>query len=90
MHKLSQLPADLAERLEIPGEALPGTGRLTISGGRQAVVEGHRGVLDFTENRLVLRLGREKLILEGTGLRLRALNGDELLVAGRIRSVEWG
>ncbi len=85
-----EFPADLAERLELPGELLPGTGRLTLSGGRRALVEGQRGILEYTAERIVVSFGREKLSLMGDGLRLSAMNAGELLIHGRIRSVEWG
>ena len=85
-----EFPADLAERLELPGELQPGTGRLTLSGGRRALVEGQRGILEYTAERIVVSFGREKLSLMGDGLRLSAMNAGELLIHGRIRSVEWG
>lgn len=85
-----EFPADLAELLELPGELLPGTGRLTLSGGRRALVEGQRGILEYTAERIVVSFGREKLSLMGDGLRLSAMNAGELLIHGRIRSVEWG
>lgn len=84
------LPAALAERLGLPGELLPGGGRLTLCGGRQALIEGHRGLLEYTGDRIVVSFGREKLTLTGDGLCLRAMNRGELLVTGRIRAAEWG
>ena len=85
-----EFPADLADRLELPGELLPGAGRLTLSGGRRALIEGQRGILEYTAERIVVSFGREKLSLMGDGLRLSAMNAGELLIHGRIRSVEWG
>lgn len=85
-----ELPAALAERLEVPEEILPGGGRLTLSGGRQALVEGQRGILEYTPERIVVSFGREKLSLLGSGLRLRAMNRGELFITGRIRAAEWG
>ncbi len=82
-------PADLAERLELPAEILPGTGCLTISGGRRALVEGHRGILEYTGQRITVSFGRQKLSLSGDGLQLRAMSAGELLVIGRIRTAEW-
>ena len=85
----SQLPADLAERLELPAEILPGSGCLTLSGGRRTLVEGHRGILEYTGQRITVSFGRQKLSLSGDSLQLRAMNAGELLVVGRIRTAEW-
>ena len=85
-----ELPAALAERLTLPEELFPGGGRLTLSGGRQALIEGQRGILEYTPERIVVSFGREKLSLSGDGLRLQAMNAGELLVTGRLRAAEWG
>jgi len=85
-----ELPYALAERLALPGELLPGKGRLTLCGGRQALVEGHRGILEYTQERIVVSFGREKLSLTGSGMKLEAMNAGELLITGRIRAAEWG
>ena len=84
-----ELPAALAERLALPEEILPGVGRLTLSGGRQALIEGQRGILEYTPERIVVSFGREKLSLSGDNLCLCAMNAGELLVSGRIRAAEW-
>ena len=84
-----ELPAALAERLALPGELMPGAGRLTLCGSRQALIEGHRGILEYTPEHIVVSFGREKLSLAGNTLRLRAMNAGELLVTGRIRAAEW-
>jgi sporulation protein YqfC len=84
-----ELPAALAECLTLPEELFPGGGRLTLSGGRQALIEGQRGILEYTPERLVVSFGREKLSLSGDGLKLQAMNAGELLVSGRIRTAEW-
>ena len=84
-----ELPTALAERLALPDEILPGVGRLTLSGGRQALIEGQRGILEYTPERIVVSFGREKLSLSGDNLRLCAMNVGELLVSGRIRAAEW-
>ena len=85
-----ELPAALAECLALPEEIMPGTGRLTLCGGRQALIEGQRGILEYTPERIVVSFGREKLSLTGDSLYLRAMNAGELLVTGRIRAAEWG
>lgn len=83
------LPQDLAERLALPEEALLGTARLTVTGGRRLLVENHRGVMDYDRERIVVSLGRGRLNISGTGLVIIAMNRRELLIGGRIQSVEW-
>ena len=89
MKTMRELPAELAERLELPEELLPGAGRLTVSAGRRAVIEGARGILEYSADCVTVSFGRQKLRLRGDALLLRAMSGRELLVTGRIRTAEW-
>lgn len=83
------LPQELTERLELPGDALLGEAKLTVTGGRRALVENHRGVLEYGEERIVVSAGRGKLSISGSGLGIGAMNRRELLISGRIQCVEW-
>ena len=90
MKKLRELPYELADKLELPEDVLLGSAKLTVTGGRSAVIENHRGVLEYPAERIVVAVPRGKVSLDGTGLRLKAMNKNELLVGGRIRNIEWG
>ena len=90
MKKLRELPYELADKLELPEDVLLGSAKLTVTGGRSAVIENHHGVLEYTAERIVVAVPCGKVCLDGTGLRLKAMNKNELLVGGRIRNIEWG
>lgn len=89
MKRIKELPVELADRLALPEDALLGSTKLTVTGGRRALVENHRGVLDYGSERVVISAGRSKLNINGTELCLSAMNKQELLISGRIQSVEW-
>ena len=88
MKRIKELPMDLAERYELPTEMLPGASCIMLCGSRQAKVEGHKGVLEYSQDRIVIALKKGKAIFNGAALRLKAMNGDELVIAGRIDGVE--
>ena len=90
MKKLRELPYELADKLELPEDVLLGSPKLTVPGGRSKIKENHRGVLEYNAERIVVAVPRGKVCLDGTGLRLKAMNKNELLVGGRIRNIEWG
>jgi len=87
--KIRELPAELIGALDLPEEALLNTLKLSMTGSRRALVENHRGILDYSEDRVLISAGREKLSVSGSGLRLSAMNRQELLIIGRIKTVEW-
>lgn len=89
MKRIKELPLDLAERMELPGEIMPGAGSLSVIGGRRALVEGYRGLLEYSPERVVLVLERGKISIGGSGLVIRAMNAGALVISGRIENVEW-
>lgn len=89
MKRIKELPLELAEKLELPGEIIPGAGSLTVIGGRRALVEGCRGLLEYSQERVVLSLKRGRIIIGGAGLTIRVMNAAALIVSGRIENVEW-
>lgn len=88
MKKHWSFSGELAERLELPGEAL-GEGKLSVVSSRRALIENHRGLLHCTEELISVRLGRGSLQLYGTGLTIEAMNETEMLVCGKLERAEW-
>lgn len=89
LKKMGMLATDLADRLDLPEDALLGAAKLTVTGGRKALIENHRGVLEYGTERILVSAGRENILLEGSGLQLEAMNRSELLVTGKLQRVEW-
>jgi len=86
--KRDALPA-LADRLELPEDALTGAGKLSVTAGRRALIENHKGILEYSPERIAVSFGRESLSLYGQELRIVAMNRRELLIAGKLREIAW-
>ena len=78
---------ELAERLEVPGQAL-GVVKVTLTGSGQALVEDHRGLLSYSRERVEIDARADRVGIDGEGLELKAMDREALLVTGRILSVE--
>ena len=89
MKTIKGLSADLAERLELPQEAFGGTVRITAVGDRRLLIEKHRGLLEYGSERIRVSTGRGSILLSGAELSMTAMNGEELLITGRLQSLEW-
>ena len=62
--------------------------RVTVFGFMGVRIEGHGGILDYTEHEVTVRIHREKLMVRGEKLHVRELSRDELFIAGRISGME--
>ncbi len=78
----------LAERLELPAEAL-GALLVTSIGRRRVLVENHRGIEQYSEVCLRLRAAEGIFALYGDGIGIRLLGRHTLAAEGDIRSMEW-
>lgn len=77
-----------AERFELPQDALLNTARLTLSGRKGLLIENHSGILCYESDIVVVDCGNMKAILHGDGLELAAMDSSDMLLYGRILSLE--
>jgi len=88
-HKREDFLERAADMLDLPGEVVAGMPRITITGGCRVLVENHRGILEYGQERITVNGGRMVLTVCGGGLEIRSLNTNELLITGRLRSMEF-
>lgn len=89
LKKIRKLADDLAEKFELPEEALLGAAKLTVTAGHRALVENHCGIIEYGDERIVISTGRGRLSVAGQDMRIIAMNKSELLISGGISTVEW-
>ncbi len=78
----------VTERLGLPAELSDGVPRLTLSGSQQVRIENHRCLISFSADMLEVRCGKGLLRVRGEGLRIVSMERSELLVDGKILTVE--
>ena len=82
-------PFLLTKSLEGPATAFLSQARVELLGNRQAVVDGCKGIIEYSDS--CIRLSTPRLILKftGTGLEIRALTDSSAIVEGTILSLEY-
>ena len=60
-----------------------------LYGNRRAVVDGCDGIVDYDQEKVVLRAGRLTLEIQGEGLRLTRLTERSAVIQGRIHQVSY-
>ena len=78
----------LARGLVPEGESLPGMTVAELAGDRRVLVEGHRGVTEYSPCRVTVRVGFGELSVSGCGLELRQMSKVCLVICGRIDTIE--
>ena len=88
-----QQPGDTARRigdaLDLPAQLLPGFCHLELWQNRQAVIEGVRGVLSYSESEIQLNLSSLVVTFRGADLNIRSYQGEQLTMAGMIAEIHF-
>lgn len=73
----------------IPGEAVGHTARVVLMGRDSLLVEQHRGIISYTEEKLILRLRDGYMTIRGENLKISEYTGCSLAASGIVQSVEF-
>ncbi len=79
----------MAELLEIPGDLVLDMPRLTITGRNELYLVNHKGIIEYSTERMRINLSRGFLEVLGNNLEIQALMPDEMKVSGDILSVKY-
>lgn len=77
------------EMLDLPARMLPGFSHIELWQNRQAVIEGVKGVLSYSENEIQLNLGTLVVTFRGSELGIQSYQAEQLTMAGVIAEVHF-
>jgi sporulation protein YqfC len=84
-----KLREKFAELLELPKEVVLNIPKITIVGGSDMIVENYRGVVECENARIRLNTGVGVLGIRGTGLKIREITSEDVIISGNIQSLEF-
>jgi sporulation protein YqfC len=79
----------MAEFLDIPKDLVLDLPRLTLTGRNELYLENHRGIIEYTLNRLRINLSRGFLEIQGHNLEIKSLLPEEISVFGEIDAIKF-
>lgn len=79
----------IMEALELPGDVVLDVPRIVIIGNFQLAVENHRGLVEYTPERVSIGVARGQLSITGQGLAIGTISGEEITVLGEITSLSF-
>lgn len=82
-----QLVRRAVQAAGIPEDVALGMPRLVLNGNSRMLVENHRGIVEYSQDRLRIRTALGMLIVEGEALTLASMGEQDLMVSGTIHQV---
>ena len=89
LKKIRAVAEELSDRLGLPGDLIFGSAKITVIASKRILVENHRGILEYGNERIVIRLDRAKLCLSGSGFEISAMNKNQILICGKLQCADW-
>ena len=74
---------------DLPADALAGEPRVEIGGDGELRMAPHKGILAYGQEEIHISGGKMVVLVRGSGLELRAMTPEEVLITGTIRAVEF-
>ena len=75
--------------LELPSGMFGGLAHIELSGNREAIIEGCKGVLEYDENLVRINTGKMIIRFLGRDLTIRNLTDNSAIIEGYITSIEY-
>ena len=77
----------LLDQFDLPGETLPGQVLVEIAGENRVLIEQHRGIREYSPQRIGVCVRYGMVEICGSGLELRCMSKEQLVICGKIDSV---
>ncbi len=79
----------LAEFFELPKDIMLDLPRLVLIGNLQLILENHRGIIEYSNEKVRIAVSNGEVIVKGSKLQIRGLFTDELSIEGYIETVKY-
>lgn len=85
----NQKKTKLLESLQLPRDVCLGALRVTLTGSAEAWVENYRGLLEYSEQSILLQGKNCQVCFEGTGLTIDYYTNEDMKISGCIQNVRY-
>lgn len=78
----------LTSLFDLPGDVVLDVARIILIGDLELAVENHRGLVEYTPQRVVIAIPGGRLVVVGGGLTIGSITSEEITLTGRITGLE--
>ncbi len=89
MEREKKLKDKFLASLEMPPLAIGDCASIELSGNTCASIEGCRGIIEYSAEKIVLSLGNMSASFCGLGLEICSFDGENALVSGMFSCIEF-
>lgn len=90
MKGIQKIRARVASALDVPLEAIGEHMCISTSGFWDTTVDGCSAIIDYSPSHVILACGDDRVVIEGTGLRVNVFAMSRVRIHGKISSITNG
>jgi sporulation protein YqfC len=79
---------ELSEILELPLDVSLDLPKVTILGSLGVLIENHRGLIQYSPQKMVIGVGRGQISISGRDLQIEEVDREDVVVKGLIETVQ--
>lgn len=79
----------IMESLQLPGDILRGDMRITLTGNREVWVENYKGILEYSDECILLQGKNGRVQFEGKRMTIDYYTNEDMKLTGRIMGIKY-
>lgn len=79
----------ILDSLQLPKDIVRGDIRITLTGNREVCIENYKGLLEYTNQSILLQGKTCKVQFEGKGLNIDYYTNEDMKLTGRITCIKY-
>lgn len=87
--KNNVLKKEIIDTLKLPKDVCMGALRVTLTGNTEAWIENYRGILEYTEQTILLQTKTCQVCFEGSKLSIDYYTNEDMKISGCISCVRY-
>lgn len=86
---MGKLGEFIAESLSLPKDVILDLPRVSICGDKEIYIENHKGILEYTDNCIRVKMHDGLMNIRGEKMRIIEMQGERLVINGDFIGVEY-
>jgi len=87
--RLDDMKSAVSEMFELPREIMLNLPKISMIGSNQMLVENHKGVIEYTPQRIRVNSSIGVIRVQGNDMKLKNIAADDIMITGGIKSIEF-
>ncbi len=80
---------ELNIKKKLLSEMITSEPRIEMTGNREIIIDGCKGVIEYTENNIRISLGESVMSISGDNLIIQSFDNDVVIITGQISDIDF-